>query len=87
MSIQEAREALMDQWFAPLIEHDGNKFAAALDAYGAARELKGHVDACKNFIYKNAVTQYASSQAFSEKRYCGDGWLCDDAREIEELGR
>ena len=36
MNIEEARKAVMDQWFAPLIEHDGNKFAAALDAYALA---------------------------------------------------
>ena len=56
---------------------------AAVHAYGAARELKGHVEACRNFIYGASVAGYASSQPMSEKVYCGDGWLCDTAKEIE----
>ena len=50
----------------------------AVDAYGAARELKGHVGACNKWRYP-ATADHAL--------YCGDGWLCDKAKEIEELGR
>ena len=49
---------------------------AAIRAYGAARELKGHVAACEA-VPPDGVPVF----------HCGAGWLCDDAREIEELGR
>ena len=50
--------------------------ANAVRAYGDARELKGHVDACK--------------ATNSEKALCGTAWrgmvwYCDKAREIEEV--
>ena len=47
--VEETREALMDQWFAPLIEHDGNKFAAAADAYGDACALAAVEELIKKF--------------------------------------
>ena len=46
---------------------------AAIRAYGAARELKGHVDAC------SMTTPWGEAL-----KHCGDDWLCDVAREIEE---
>ena len=50
---------------------------SAVRAYGAARELKGHVDACGRVC----------SELDRLDALCGDGWLCEDAREIEELGK
>ena len=52
------------------------KTMEAADAYGAARELKGHVEACEA-VPPDGVPVY----------HCGDGWLCDVGREIKELGR
>ncbi len=78
-TIEEAREALeqdireayiemlnerkLEVWLADSME--------LADAYGAARELKGHVDAC----------------GVQGPRRCGDGWYCEGAGEIEKLGR
>ena len=54
---------------------------AAIRAYGAARELKGHVDACES----------TEGDRMVDGKYhivhCGAGWYCGDAREIEELGK
>ncbi len=76
---EEAREAL-EALLRSLVGTQAEVMEAA-NAYA----LAAHVAACRDFIYKNAITQYASSQAFSEKRHCGDGWLCPQAKEIEEL--
>ena len=74
-TIKEAREivrALVDDPHTAV-----DDVMIAVDAYGAARELKGHVEACQT---RDCTPGYgAPSHA------CGDGWLCDDAREIEEL--
>ena len=71
MSIEETREivrALVDD---PHTSVDDVMIAA--DAYGAARELKGHVDACE-------AVPPAGVPVF----HCGAGWLCDVGKEIEE---
>ena len=76
MSIEEAREALDKlTWNATCDEDEQAVLLEAADAYGAARELKGHVDAC--------------GATNSEKAPCGTAWrgmvwLCDVAKEIEE---
>ena len=49
--------------------------------------LAAHVDACEEFIYKASVAEYTSSQPISEKQRCGDDWLCERAKEIQELGK
>ena len=54
---------------------------SAVRAYGAARELKGHVDACGHY---QPLHQTPGLVGMGKR--CGDGWLCDDAGEIEELG-
>ena len=51
---------------------------AAVRAYGAARELKGHVGAC---VMKEWFAPGPDSGAWHD---CGDGWLCDKGKEIEE---
>ena len=49
--------------------------------------LAAHVDACEEFIYKASVAEYTSSQPMSAKQRCGDGWFCDKAEEIRQLGQ
>ena len=46
----------------------------AIRAYGAARELKGHVAACGRVC----------SELDRLDALCGEGWYCDVGREIEE---
>ena len=86
MNIEEAQEALESQ-LSGLMDCQGTKnntcsnhrpsIMRAADAYGAARELKGHVGACQT---RDCTPGYgAPSHA------CGDDWLCDKAREIEAL--
>ena len=77
MNIEEAREALdkIRQKHSLGDAGSESEVMEAADAYGAARELKGHVDACK--------------ATNSEKALCGTAWrgmvwYCDVAREIEE---
>ena len=99
-ALQDLYEVL--EWSEPTHPENAQEAAekAAVRAYGAARELKSHVDACGDFIYAASVAGYAGSQPMSEKVYCGGGpdspdpdrgrggrgrsWLCDVAREIEE---
>lgn len=66
-SVQETRQALEDE--------AGNFYLArttimdAADAYGDARELRGHVQACKKLV-----------DTGDGNSYCGeDGVYCDDA--------
>ena len=47
-------------------------------------KLAAHVDKCKDFIYRGVKAEYASSQPMPDKVYCGDGWLCDVAKELSK---
>ena len=80
MNIEEARAALEAEQGECWHERSGaegrNHVMTKADAYGAARELKGHVDAC------TAATGFPD---LDKVRSCGlGGWLCDKAKEIEE---
>ncbi len=83
MNIEEARQKLEDV--------AGNFYLArtsimeAADAYGDARELKGHVDACGKRGPRIRAGGYLVATIPSPK--CGDGWLCPQAKEIEEPGK
>ncbi len=106
--IEEAREAL-EALLRSLTGTQAEVMEAA-DAYGDARDLKGHVNVCK----ERSVSWCRKHEAFrgtTEMRWhddrcrspdcrnsrecdfvggyqaCGDGWYCDDGREIEELGK
>ena len=63
MTVEEAREKLCgvvgaaDEWL--------------VDAYGDARELKGHVEACRRRKIVGRTDSLSPN--------CGDGWYCDQA--------
>ena len=75
---REKLRDMVDNTLAVLIEgpylHDDytERIMAAADAYGDARELKGHVETCE-----------AVGGVFPKDnkawRHCGDGWHCEDA--------
>ena len=75
---REALRDLVDNTLAVLIEgpylHDDytERIMAAADAYGDARELKGHVKACQRVGPRKLVAQETPPA-------CGDGWHCDKA--------
>ena len=91
-ALQDLYEVL--EWSEPTHPENEQEAAekAAVRAYGAARELKGHVDACDKWTLGGTPKR---------RQACGDGpdsppsvgtgagrgrsWLCEDAREIEEV--
>ena len=76
MNVEEARQKLED--VAGSFYLARTSIMEAADVYGDARELKGHVDAC----------QETSGNGYDGPWHdCGDGWLCDVGKEIEELGK
>ena len=83
MSIEEAREAAMRQLSRAIPTKKGDNDRTyylcekAVDAYAAARALAAHVEACRNWKYADPA---GASQA-----QCGEGWLCEKAKRIEEL--
>ena len=79
MNVEEARQKLED--VAGSFYLARTSIMEAADAYGAARELKGHVDACHDAAGRVSITGKGLGAKFRE---CGDGWLCDVGREIEE---
>ncbi len=48
-----------------------------IDAYGDARELKGHVRVCGRYA---ASGEHGAPPALGPK--CGDGWYCDQAKKL-----
>lgn len=86
MNVEEAREALKAAIRVGLVgtelQIESKTFAliSCADAYGDARELKGHVEAC------GKANQGGNPADGPE--YCGhDGWLCEQAQAIEQLGK
>ena len=85
MNVEEARAALEAEQGECWHERSGaegrNHIMTKADTYGAARELKGHVDAClrRELISKDNLIRHGKS--------CGDDWYCDVAKELAELGR
>ena len=83
MSIQEARQALeetieQEQGSRETLGQYVNRVLEAADAYAQARALAAHVDACEKY----------GGGAFGKSAVdCGDGWYCEVAKEIEQLGR
>ena len=85
MNVEEARAEFiltMEDACIESCDHDSkdgweHNITIAADAYGAARELKGHVDACGAYqpVHPNAPESGPA---------CGDGWLCDGGKAIEE---
>ena len=59
---------------APPQSYNWDALMEAADAYGDARELKGHVDAC------GAATDTGFTGIGA--KWCGDGYLCDKAKEL-----
>ena len=92
MNVEEARAEFiltMEDACIESCDHDSkdgweHNITIAADAYGAARELRGHVDACHDAAGRVSITGKGLGAKFRE---CGDGWLCAKAREIEELGK
>ena len=82
MNVEEAREAVMRQLSRaiPARAKGGDRSyylcEKAADVYGAARELKGHVDACRERHYRDVAGPAAG--------WCGGDWLCEKAKETEE---
>ena len=56
----------------PVPQTHWDKVMVAADAYGDARELKGHVKACQRVGPRKLVAQETPPA-------CGDGWHCDKA--------
>ena len=79
MNVEEAYAAVIAQWplNAPALRPNSED---AVRAYGAARELKGHVAACRERRYSRSLP------APGVWRNCGDDRYCDVAKEIQELG-
>jgi hypothetical protein len=85
MSVEEARAALDVQVIllrdgVSNPDAQGYAIMEAADAYALAARLAGHVDAC------GAAGRTASGKGW-RRRECGDGWYCEKAKEIQELGR
>ena len=79
MDIEETRAAVerLQVPCMPVPQQHWDRVMEAADAYGAARELKGHVDTCGAYqpVHPNAPESGPA---------CGDGWICDKGKEIEE---
>ena len=75
MSIQTKREELEREVNAAVkYSHDADHLMNQVDAYGDARELKGHVEACEHGI--NKPSDFGDD-------VCGDGdFLCDRAKAL-----
>ena len=75
-ALQDLYEVL--EWSEPTHPENAQEAVEkkAVMAYGDARELKGHVDACGAYqpVHPNAPESGPA---------CGDGWLCDAAKGIE----
>ncbi len=58
-----------------------------IDAYGDARELKGHVRACGESWPHVSNPAYNRLQAEGKQTPCGtENWYCDKAKAIKQLG-
>ena len=86
--VDEARDGLVAQVVSvqncnasPTCDWHEEKIMAAADAYGAARELKGHVGACRT---GQRVTDSEPGGITMSAGGCGD---CNKAEEIRKLGK
>ena len=98
MTIEETREALSCE-----VDSDNPPYKEIMrlaDAYGAARELRGHVDACgKSHDACHVCCAYDAPCPCDEggqcahpegkadivfPQDCGDGWLCETAEPIKK---
>ena len=81
MNIKETRAALkrLQVPCTPVPQQHWDQVMKLADAYGDARELKGHVETCGKL-------EARPTEGGGDGRYhhCGDGWLCAVA---EELGK
>ncbi len=77
--VEEARAAL-EALLQSLVGTQAEVMEAA-DAYGAARGLKAHVDACREW---KAIEPGLEPERVTATRpsglKCGDGWYCDEAK-------
>ena len=75
--VEDARAALMTAVSAHAFENGpAGDVGLAADAYGDARELRGHVGACEKVINYGVKNETLSSPGHTR---CGDGWYCPDA--------
>ncbi len=82
MTLQEAREALSFE-----VDSDNPPYTEIMrlaDAYAAARALAAHVDAC--IWHMTPKDDHNINMEYVVTR-CGDGWYCEKAKAIQELGR
>ena len=82
-TVEEAREAFLEAMEDACIEsceHSSkdmgeHNITIAADVLGAARELRGHLRACERTGWNETDPQ---------EHYCGDNYLCDVAKKLEE---
>ena len=87
MNVKEARAEFiltMEDACIESCEHDSkdgweHNITIAADAYA----LQAHVDACERV----GIASTADKNRTFPYVVCGDGWYCDKAKRIEELGR
>ena len=84
-SVEDARAALESKTrITAGSRSQHTEVMAAADALGDARELRGHVGACKK-SKPGASPSYEDDNAtwWAEHRpECGHGWYCPDAKEV-----
>ena len=82
MSTEEAREALAKAERGLCYRASPGVMELA-DAYGAARELKGHGAECRRKTGERSDTD-STIHTNRALLYCGDGWYCKRALTIKE---
>ena len=77
MNVEDARAALESKArITAGSRSQHTEVMAAADALGDARELRGHVSACRNVLNFGVKNETLSSPGHTR---CGDNWYCLDA--------
>ena len=80
MKADDTRAALVGEVTAQMLGDDAvTAVLAAADAYGDARELKGHVEACQ----ESSAPHYGGGDYLRQHK-CGEDWLCKRGKELSD---